>query len=83
MILLQPAEFRDQTGERIFSRDSRPIWDERILGQKTEGDEGRDGYREPTEGDVRRKWSRVWTPHPENIFVFVVLKHNFDLCPEL
>jgi hypothetical protein len=83
LILLQPAKLGDQTGERIFSWDSRPIRDKGIFGHETEGDEACDCYREPTEGDVWRDWGRVWTPHAEDIFVFVVLKRNFELRSEL
>jgi hypothetical protein len=39
LILLQPAKLRDQAGERVFSWDSRPIWDKGVLRQETEGDE--------------------------------------------
>jgi hypothetical protein len=83
LILLQPAKLRDQAGERVFSWDSRSIWDKGVLRQETEGDEACDCYREPTEGDIRRDWGRVWTPHTEDIFVFMVLKRQFDLCLEL
>ena len=83
LILLQPTELCDQTGERIFSWDSRPIWNEGIFGHQTEGGEACDCYREPTECDVRRQWCRVWTPHTEDIFVLVVLKRYFGLCSEL
>lgn len=44
LILLQPAKLRDQTGERVFSRDGRPIRDKGVLRQEAEGDEARDCY---------------------------------------
>jgi hypothetical protein len=36
LILLQSAEFRDQAGERVFSRNSRSIWDEGVFGHEPE-----------------------------------------------
>lgn len=83
LVLIQPAELRDQTRERVFSWDGRSIRDEGVFDREAKRDEGRDRYRKPAEGDVRRNWSRVRTPHTEDVFIFVVLKHSFGHCLEL